>query len=130
LRLAAPATFRLDLTSPEALALTADGNVVTVRDAHGQSLPLPPEVAGVAAFARTLTDLLLGSRTPPGFSERWEKPDVVALVPQDDRTSPFAEIRLEFAPNGQLPESIVLRERGGDRTTIRLRNVVVNGDRS
>jgi hypothetical protein len=43
----------------------------------------------------------------------------VSLTPRD-AASPFAEIALRFPPDGPLPYEIVLRERGGDRTIIRL----------
>ncbi len=126
LALAAPASFRLDLTTPEPLAMIVAGTSVVAVDAQGKSLPLPPEVAGLASFARTLTDLLLGARSPAGFAETWRDPDTVVLVPERDAASPFNEITLHFPPNGPLPETIVLRERGGDRTTIRLRSIALN----
>jgi outer membrane lipoprotein-sorting protein len=126
LTLAAPASFRLDLTAPESMALIAAGPAITVVDAEGKSLPLPPEVAGLAAFARILTDLLLGARSPEGFSEDWRDPNTVVLRPQQEGTSPFTEITLRFPASGPLPEEIVMRERGGDRTTIRLHSIALN----
>lgn len=126
LTLAAPASFRLDLTAPEAMALIAAGPAISVVDAQGKTLPLPPEVSGLAAFARTLTDLLLGARSPEGFTEHWRDPDTVVLTPQQEAASPFAEITLRFPASGPLPEEIVMRERGGDRTTIRLHGIALN----
>jgi len=126
LALAAPASFRLDLTEPEPMTLAADDKTLVVRDAQGKTLPVPAEFAGLATFARTLTDLLLGSRSPAGFAETWRDADTVTLVPQAGTTGPFSEITLRFAPTGQLPDEIVMRERGGDRTTIRLHDVVLN----
>ena len=78
------------------------------------------------AFARTLTDLLLGQRAPEGFREAWRDPDTAVLTPTADTASPFVEITLGFPADGPLPTTITLRERGGDRTTIRLRNVALN----
>ncbi len=126
LALAAPASFRLDLIAPQPLTLIAEDKTLTVQDAEGKTLPLPPEFAGLATFARTLTDLLLGSRSPEGFDQTWRDADTVVLVPQPGTTSPFTEITLRFAPKGQLPDEIEMRERGGDRTTIRLHDVALN----
>jgi outer membrane lipoprotein-sorting protein len=126
LALAAPAAFRLDLTAPEPLTLIAEDKTLTVQDALGKTLPLPPEFAGLATFARTLTDLLLGSRSPEGFDQSWRDADTVVLLPQTGTASPFSEITLRFAPTGQLPDEISMRERGGDRTTIRLHDVALN----
>ena len=126
LTLAAPTSFRLDLTAPEAMALIAAGPAIAVVDAEGKSLPLPPEVVGLAAFARTLTDLLLGARSPEGFAQDWRDPNTVVLRPQQEGTSPFTEITLRFPASGPLPEEIVMRERGGDRTTIRLHGIALN----
>jgi outer membrane lipoprotein-sorting protein len=126
LTLAAPDSFRLDLTTPEPMALIAAGPAMTVTDARGKTLPLPPEVAGLAAFARTLTDLLLGARPPQGFSEAWRDADTVVLTPAPEAAGPFTEITLRFPANGPLPEEIAMRERGGDRTTIRLRRIALN----
>jgi outer membrane lipoprotein-sorting protein len=124
--LAAPDSFRLDLTAPEPLTMLAEGQTITVVDAVGKTLPIPAEVAGLASFARTLTDLLLGARSPAGFTQAWRDPDTVVLVPAPDAASPFTEITLHFPADGPLPETIAMRERGGDRTTIRLHAVVVN----
>lgn len=124
--LAAPASFRLDLTAPEAMALIATGHAMTVVDAQGKTLPLPAGVAGLAAFARTLTDLLLGSHAPEGFTEDWHGPDTVVMTPPPAAASPFTEITLHFPASGPLPEEITMRERGGDRTTIRLRRITLN----
>jgi len=126
LALAAPASFRLDLTTPEPMALIAAGAAMTVVDAHGNTLAVPPEVAGLAAFARTLTDLLLGARPPQGFSEAWRDPDTVVLTPPAEATSPFTEIALHFPASGPIPEEITLRERGGDHTVIRLHQIALN----
>jgi outer membrane lipoprotein-sorting protein len=126
LALAAPASFRLDLVAPEPMTLIAADKDLVVQDAQGKSLPLPPEFAGLATFARTLTDLLLGSRSPQGFDQTWPDADTVVLTPETGTTSPFSEITLRFAPTGQLPNEILMRERGGDRTTIRLHDVALN----
>jgi outer membrane lipoprotein-sorting protein len=124
--LAAPASFRLDLTTPEPLTMIADGSTVTVIDAAGKSLPIPPEVTGLAGFAQTLTDVMLGNRPPAGFTQRWDDADTVRLAAGDDVARPFAEITLRFPADGPLPTTIEMRERGGDRTTIRLREIVLN----
>jgi outer membrane lipoprotein-sorting protein len=99
---------------------------MTVVDTAGKTLPIPPEVAGLAAFAQTLTDLLLGARPPRGFREAWDGADTVVLTPESDTASPFTEITLRFPADGPLPREITLRERGGDRTTIRLHDVSMN----
>lgn len=126
LALAAPASFRLDLTTPEAMTLVAAGSTMTVVDAAGKTMPVPAQYTGLATFARTLTDLLLGTRAPHGFSETWRDADTVVLTPAADAASPFTEITLRFAPQSPLPETIGMRERSGDRTTIRLEHVVLN----
>lgn len=126
LALAAPASFRLDLSAPEAMTLLAAGNAMTVVDADGKTMPVPAEYTGLATFARTLTDLLLGTRAPHGFGETWRDADTVVLTPGADTASPFTEITLRFSPQGPLPETIAMRERSGDRTTIRLEHVVLN----
>jgi outer membrane lipoprotein-sorting protein len=126
LALAAPASFRLDLDTPEKMALVAAGATLTVVDAEGKTLSIPADVAGLAAFARTLTDLLLGARPPRGFHEAWRGADTVVLTPDADTASPFVEITLRFPADGPVPEEIGLRERGGDRTTIHLHDIVVN----
>lgn len=126
LALAAPASFRLDLTEPEPMTLVAAGAALTVVDAAGKVIPVPVEFAGFAAFARTLTDLLLGTRAPQGFSETWRDADTVVLTPAAEAASPFSEIVLHFRPDAPLPETITLRERGGDRTTIHLERTALN----
>jgi hypothetical protein len=50
----------------------------------------------------------------------------VVLKPDPETTSPFTEITLRFPTSGPLPDEIAMRERGGDRTTIRLRHVALN----
>lgn len=125
LSLQAPDAMRLTLVAPERLTLVAGGGTVTVLDAAGTPLPLPPEFSGFTHFARALTELLLGGRSPDRFEERWQGPDAVILTPRD-QASPFAEIALRFPPTGPLPEEIVLRERAGDRTTIRLTAIRLN----
>ena len=127
LTLTAPASMRLVLAAPERMTLAADGGTVTVSDAAGRALPLPAEASGLAAFARTLTALLLGGERPERFDERWEGPDAVTLTPRDPAT-PFVTIALRFSPTAPLPEEIVLHERGGDRTTIRLSAVQVSAE--
>jgi outer membrane lipoprotein-sorting protein len=124
LTLAAPDRMQLVLTAPERLTIAAAGDAVTVLDADGKPLPLPPELSGVTQFARALTDLLLGGRTSHAFAETWAGPDAVRLVPAD-AASPFAAIALRFPANAPLPEEVVLTERNGDRTTIRLRALEV-----
>jgi outer membrane lipoprotein-sorting protein len=124
--LAAPASFRLDLTAPEPMTLIAAGQAIAVVDARGKTLPLPPEVAGLAAFAHTLTDLLLGAHAPQGFREAWRDADTVVLTPAAETASPFSEIALRFPASGPIPEEITLRERGGDRTVIRLHHIALN----
>lgn len=124
LTLAAPDRMRLVLTAPERLTIAAAGDHVTVLDADDKPLPLPPELSGITQFARALTDLLLGGRTSHAFAESWSGPDAVRLVPAD-ASSPFAAIALRFPANAPLPEEVVLTERNGDRTTIRLRTLEV-----
>jgi outer membrane lipoprotein-sorting protein len=126
LALAAPASFRLDLAEPEKMTLIAAGKAMTVVDTEGKTLPVPPEVAGLAAFAQTLTDLLLGARPPRGFREEWRGADTVVLTPQSETASPFTEITLRFPAEGPLPQQITLRERAGDSTTIHLHGVMLN----
>ena len=126
LALAAPASFRLDLTTPEPMTLVVTGATMTVVDAVGKVMAVPAEFTGLAAFARTLTDLMLGTRPPHGFTETWRDADTVVLTPDAEVASPFNEITLHFPANGPLPETIAMRERGGDRTTIRLEHVALN----
>jgi len=126
LSLQAPEAMRLALVAPERLTLLADGATVILLDAAGTPLPLPPEFSSFGHFARALTELLLGGRSPERvFEERWQGPDAVSLTPHD-AASPFAEIALRFPPTGPLPEEIVLRERSGDRTIIRLTTIHLN----
>jgi outer membrane lipoprotein-sorting protein len=126
LTLAAPASFRLDLREPEPMTLVASGASVTVVDANGTATAIPAEYTGLASFAHTLTDLLLGTHAPHGFHEAWHGPDTVVLTPDADTTSPFDEITLTFPPDGPLPSTIAMREHGGDRTTIQLERVALN----
>ncbi len=125
LALAAPDALRLDLVAPQRLALVARGGEVAVLDETGAVLPFPPEFSGLAHFARELTDLLLGGTTSDRFHEAWEGADAVTLSPRGPG-GPFTEIALRFASDGPLPREIVLREQGGDRTTIRLTSVQLN----
>jgi outer membrane lipoprotein-sorting protein len=125
--LRAPAAMRFTLAEPERVTIAADGANVRVLDAKGTALPLPSELAGLAAFARTLTSLLLGGERPERFDERWDGPDVVTLTPRDP-AAPFGTIRLRFPSASPLPDEIVLDERGGDRTTIRLSGVKVDAE--
>jgi len=124
LTLETPDKMHLALTDPERLTIIAEGDRVTVLDANGTALPLPPEMAGVTQFAHALTDLLLGGRATGEFTEAWSGPDAVRLVPAD-AASPFAAIALRFPHAAPLPEEVVLTERNGDRTTIRLSDVHV-----
>jgi len=120
LSLQAPEIMRLVLTAPEHMTLAADGATVTLLDAAGAPVPVPPEFSSFRHFARALTELLLGGQSPGRFfEEHWQGPDAVSLTPRDT-ANPFAEIALRFPPDGPLPYEIVLRERGGDRTIIRL----------
>ena len=78
LALAAPASFRLDLTAPEPMTLVAAGATMTVvRRERARRCRVPAEFAGLAAFARTLTDLLLGSRRRAASTEAWRDADTV-----------------------------------------------------
>lgn len=124
--LAAPASFRLDVTAPEPMTLVTAGTTTTVIDAAGKATAIPAEFAGLAAFARTLTDLLLGNRAPGGFREEWRDANTVVLSPTTTDAGPFSEITLAFPANAPLPETITLRERAGDRTTIRLAEPTLN----
>ena len=108
------------------MTLVAAGATTTVIDASGTAMAIPVEFTGLATFARTLTDLLLGTHAPHGFRETWHGPDTVVLTPDADTTSPFDEITLTFPPDGPLPSAITMRERGGDRTTIQLEHVALN----
>ena len=118
--LRAPNHMRLELTAPEALTIVVDGDLLTVLDAKGAPVAVPPEFSGFARFGHVLTDLMLGEKGPDLFREEWHGPNAVTL-----RTAaaeaPFTEIALQFPPDGRLPTEIVLRERGGDKTTIRMR---------
>lgn len=124
--LAAPASFRLDVTAPEPMTLVTAGATTTVIDAAGKATAIPAEFTGLAAFARTLTDLLLGNRAPGGFREEWRDANTVVLTPTATDAGPFSEITLAFPANAPLPETITLRERAGDRTTIRLAEPTLN----
>jgi outer membrane lipoprotein-sorting protein len=126
LALKAPDAMHLELTSPEPLTLIATGSAVAVLDAGGKPVPVPAELSGLPRFARDLTDLLLGGRIAGRFAERWDSPDAVVLTPREEG-GPFVEVALRFPAGRALPEEIVLRERGGDRTTIRLHDVETNG---
>jgi outer membrane lipoprotein-sorting protein len=119
LALKAPDSMRLELTEPERITILADGTTVTVLDSNGQPVPLPPEMSGFGQFGRSLNELMLGRKAPEQFTERWENRDTVTLVPES-AAAPFSEITLRFPPDRPLPAEIVLRERNGDRTTIRM----------
>ena len=116
---------RIEVSAPEPITLVAASGMVTVLDADGAPLPLPPEVSGLARFAQQLTDLLLGGKSPERFDERWQGADTVVLVARDVE-NPYVEITMSFPPSGPLPKEVVLRERGGDRTTIRLSGIHLN----
>ena len=118
--LRAPDHMRLELTAPEPLTIAVDGETLTVLDARGTPVAVPPEFSGFARFGRVMTDLMLGGKGPAELREEWHGPDAVTLVTQGS-ASPFSDIELRFPPDGRLPTEIVLRERGGDRTTIRMR---------
>ncbi|MBI3766892.1 MAG: outer membrane lipoprotein carrier protein LolA [Deltaproteobacteria bacterium] len=116
----APDHMRLALTTPEAMTIAVDGDTLTVLDAQGTAVAVPPEFSGFTRFGHVLTDLMLGGRGPEQFREEWHGPDAVTLWP-DDAAAPFSEIALRFASDGPFATDVVLRERGGDRTTIHLR---------
>jgi hypothetical protein len=116
----APDHMRLALTAPETMTIAVDGDTLTVLDAAGSPVAVPPEFSGFARFGRVMTDLMLGGKGPEQFREEWHGPDAVTLRPSDAAV-PFSEIDLHFAPDGPLATEVVLRERGGDRTTIHLR---------
>jgi len=118
--LRAPNHIRLELTAPESLTIAVDGDTLTVLDAKGAVIAVPPEVSGFARFGHVLTDLMLGEKGPDLFREEWHGPDAVTLR-TDAAEAPFTEISLRFPSEGRLPTEIVLRERGGDKTTIRMR---------
>lgn len=123
--LKAPDSMRLELTEPERMTIIADGATVTVLDGNGKLVPLPPEMSGFAQFGRALNELMLGRKAPEQFVERWDGPDAVTLIPQSP-AAPFAEIAMRFPPDRQVPLEIVLRERNGDRTTIRMTAVEIH----
>ncbi len=118
--LSAPDHMRLELIEPETLTITLDGDTLTVLDAKGAPIAVPIEFSGFGRFGHVLTDLMLGKRGPEHFREEWHGPDAVTLH-TDATEAPFTEIALQFPPDAHLPTEIVLRERGGDRTTIRMR---------
>jgi len=118
----APDHMRLELTAPEAMTIAVDGDTLTVLDAAGKPITIPPEFTGFGRFGRVLTDLMLGAKGPEQFREEWHGADAVTLRP-DDPAAPFSEIGLRFPADAPLPSEIVLRERGGDRTTIRMRSL-------
>jgi outer membrane lipoprotein-sorting protein len=122
----APSHMRLELTAPEAMTIVVDGDVLTVLDAEGAPIAVPPEFSGFARFGHVLTDLMLGAKGPGQVREEWHGPDAVTLRPTDD-AAPFSEIALRFAPDGPFATEVVLRERGGDRTTIHLRPLPETG---
>jgi outer membrane lipoprotein-sorting protein len=118
--LRAPDHMRLELTAPETLTIAVDGDALTVLDAQGQPIAVPPEFSGFARFGHVLTDLMLGQKAPDLFHEEWHGPDAVTLR-TDATEAPFSDITLRFPAGGRLPTEIVMRERGGDTTTIRMR---------
>ncbi len=118
--LRAPDHLRLALTAPESLTIAVDGDTLTVLDASGTPIAVPPEFSGFARFGRVLTDLMLGRKGPDLFHEEWHGPDAVTLR-TDAPEAPFTDITLRFPSDGRLPTEIVMRERGGDKTTIRMR---------
>ena len=118
--LRAPDHMRLELTAPETLTIAVDGDTLTVLDAHGAPIAVPPEFSGFARFGHVLTDLMLGQKAPDLFREEWHGPDAVTLR-TDAAEAPFSDITLRFPAGGRLPSEIVMRERGGDTTTIRMR---------
>jgi outer membrane lipoprotein-sorting protein len=118
--LRAPDHMRLELTAPETLTIAVDGDTLTVLDAKGAPIAVPPEFSGFARFGHVLTDLMLGQKAPDLFHEEWHGPDAVTLR-TDAAEAPFSDITLRFPAGSQLPTEIVMRERGGDTTTIRMR---------
>jgi outer membrane lipoprotein-sorting protein len=123
--LRAPDTVRLEVDSPEKLALVAQGSTLSVIEADGRARPLPAEHAALGRFARQLLDLLFKGEAPGAFDQHWEGADAVTLEASDP-TAPYDEIRMRFPADGPLPDEIVLRERGGDRTTIHLQKKALN----
>ncbi|HEY2389261.1 MAG TPA: outer membrane lipoprotein carrier protein LolA [Candidatus Binatia bacterium] len=117
--LRAPDHMRLELTAPETLTIAVDGDALTVLDARGTPIAVPPEFSGFARFGHVLTDLMLGQKAPDLFREEWHGPDAVTLR-TDAPEAPFSDITLHFPAGGRLPTEIVMRERGGDTTTIRM----------
>jgi outer membrane lipoprotein-sorting protein len=118
----APDRLRLELREPEAMTILTAGTTVTILDAGGHAVSLPPEAAGLAQFGKTLIDLLLGGRGVAGYAERWTGADEVTLEPSDPTAVPFAAIHMRFRADSPLPIEMTLTEAGGDRTTIRLRD--------
>jgi len=116
----APDHMRLALTAPETMTIAVDGDTLTVLDAAGAPVAVPPEFSGFTRFGHVMTDLMLGGKGPEQFREEWHGPDAVTLRPSDP-AAPFSEVELRFAPDGPFATDVVLRERGGDRTTIHLR---------
>lgn len=116
----APDHMRLDLAAPETMTIIVDGGTLTVLDAKGAAVAVPAEFSGFARFGHVLTDLMLAGKGPERFREEWQGADAVTLRP-DDEAAPFSEIALRFQPDGPFATEVVLRERGGDQTTIRLR---------
>ena len=117
--LKAPDSMRLELSEPERVTIIAAGATVTVLDADDKPVPVPAEMSGFAQFGRALNELMLGRKAPEQFAERWQDADTVTLAPENP-AAPFSEITMRFPPDRPLPREIVLRERNGDRTTIRL----------
>lgn len=120
--LRAPDHMRLELTAPETLTIAVDGDTLTVLDAKGAPIAVPPEFSGFARFGHVLTDLMLGQKAPDLFHEEWHGRDAVTLR-TDAPEAPFSDITLHFPTDGRLPIEIVMRERGGDTTTIRMRSL-------
>jgi len=73
--LRAPNHMRLELTAPEALTIVVDGDQLTVLDAKGTPVAVPPEFSGFARFGHVLTDLMLGEKGPDLFHEEWHGPN-------------------------------------------------------
>ena len=102
LALAAPASFRLDLTAPEPMTLVVAGAAMTVVDASGKVMPVPAEFTGLAAVSKCTPEadrrcFALGTvRYPEGWegSILYLKPLLLPTVPTDVRH--YAETNAAF----------------------------------
>ena len=100
-----PASFRLDLTAPEPMTLDRRGRDHDRRRRARQGDAVPAEFAGPRRVRATLTDLLLGTQPPQGFTEAWRDADTVVLTSDADAASPFSEITLALRGERPAPRS-------------------------